>query len=96
LVGGARLQCSGRLVQQQAEGVDGLGFLLLQRRQLGADAFDLRCGILDVEAVLQTALLPLLHELKDVATHLQIVVRDLDLRLDAAQLDVVACEFCET
>jgi hypothetical protein len=44
---------------------------------------------------LQAALLPFLHELKDVAANLQIVVRDLDLRLDAAQLDVVAREFGE-
>jgi hypothetical protein len=89
------LQCSGRLVQQQTEGVDVLGFLLLQRRQLRANAFDLRRSILDIEAVLQAALLPFLHELKDVAANLQIVVRDPDLRLDAAQLDIVAREFRE-
>jgi hypothetical protein len=40
-------------------------------------------------------LLPFLHELKDVAANLQIVVRDPDLRLDAAQLDIVAREFRE-
>src|SRR5450631_917768 len=52
------LQRPGRLTKQQTEGVDVLGFLLLQRRQLRANAFDLRRGILDVEAILQTTLLP--------------------------------------
>jgi hypothetical protein len=70
-------------------------FGILCHRKLCANAFDLRRGILDVEAVLQAALLAFLHELKDIAVNLQIVVCDFDLCLDAAQLDVVARELGE-
>ena len=66
-----------------------------QRRYLGADALDLGGRVLDVEAILQAALLAFLREPKHVAIDLEIVVGDPDLGLHAAQLDVVARQFGE-
>ena len=90
-----RLQRAGRLVQQQAERVDVLGFLLFQRRYLGADALDLGGRVLDIQAILQAALLAFLRKPEHVAINLEIVIGDPDLGLDAAQLDVVARQFRE-
>ena len=91
-----RLQRAGRLVQQQAQRVDVLGFLLLECRDLGADALDLGGRVLDVEAILQAALCAFLRKPEHVAIDLEIVIGDPDLGLDAAQLDVVAREFRQT
>ena len=88
-------QCARWLIQQQAERIDVLRLLLFQRGDLGADAFDLCGGILDIEAVLHAALLSLLRDLEDVAINLQIVVRNPDLGLDTAQLNVIARQFGE-
>ena len=90
------LERSRRLIQEQAERVDVLGFLLLQLRNLGADRFDLGGGVLDIETVLHPVLLALLYQPKNIAIDLQIVVSDPDLGLHAAQLDIVAGKFGQT
>ena len=64
-------------------------FLLLQLRDLGADGFDLGGGVLDVQTVLQSVLLAVLHQLQDVPIDLQIVVGYTNLGLYAAKLQIV-------
>ncbi len=69
---------------------------MFERRYLGADALDLGGRVLDIEAILQAALLAFLRKPKHVAIDLEIVIGDPDLGLDAAQLDVVARQFRQT
>ena len=73
-----------------------MGFLLLERGYLGADTFDLSRRVLDVQAILQAALLAFLRKPEHVAIDLEVIIGDLDLGLDAAQLDVVARQFRQT
>ena len=84
-----------RLRQQQAQGINQLRFLLFQCGDLGANGFHLRGRILDIEPGDETFLLPLLSERQNIPVDLQIFFCDLQLRLGAAQLYVIARDFRE-
>ena len=80
----------GRLPEQQAECVDEVGLILLDRRYLGGRVADLCGGVRHVEIGGQPAGRALLRQLQRVLRGLQVVLGDLLAKLRAAQIDVVA------
>src|SRR6185437_6268886 len=83
------------LPEQQGDRLDLLRLLLLQRRQLCRRRPQLRGGVGDVEVRTEASRGPFAGELHTLLLHLHVLVRDVDLPLHAAQLDVVAGDLGE-
>jgi len=91
-LGCSETACNARAARPSAnEGIDVFGFLLLPVGILRADAFDLRRGILDVEAFFWQTRCAVPAELEGCAAIFIIVIRDLDLMSGRQRSGYVAC-----
>ena len=88
-----RQALTGRLAEQQRDGVDQPALLFLQARQLRLDGGELGRGIGDIEIGGQAAAGAFLGQPAVLPGDLQILPHDADLALHAAQSEVVARQF---